>query len=78
MSANAFRSRIVHDNGRSFTAKWYMMSNGLVLVAITVTKDGKNAYVTHAANLRDDSAEAYVDFEQNRFHKGAEHERDEW
>lgn len=78
MSAAAYRSRIVHDNGRSFTAKWYKQANQLVLVTISVTKDGKNAYVTHSANMREESAESYVDFEQNKFYKGIENERDYW
>lgn len=77
MSSRVVKSTILHKDGRSFKAHWYLQANGLLFVGVTVT-NGKNLVSTHGANLTDSAADMFVAVQSDLFFAGIEHERDAW
>ena len=77
MSSRVVKSTILHKDGRSFKANWYLQANGLFFVGVTVTS-GKNLVCTNGANLTDSAADMFVAAQSDLFYAGIEHERDAW
>lgn len=76
MPSDAIKSRSLVRDGRSFRASWYVQSNGLFFVGVTVT-NGKNTPVTcHLAHATEDSAEKFVEFQMRAFLCGIDTERE--